>query len=113
LERADARKQPKLDEAEQSVETAQARVNFVVELRSLPSETPLDSHIAARFLEQAAGDADVDLCEMRGWPSYVANSTLENLDWTAGRLLECIQVVMKQANTDAEELERVSSQCTR
>jgi hypothetical protein len=105
LEHAEARKQPKLDEAEQSVAAAQARVSFAEGLRSLPPDTPLDSDIAARFLEQAAGDADVALYEMGGWPSYVkGDTTLEDIDWTAGRLLECVQVVARQAKMDADEL---------
>jgi hypothetical protein len=104
LEHAEARKQPKLDEAEQSVVAAQAQVSFAEGLRSLPPDASLDGDIAAHFLEQAAGDADVDLYEMRGWPSYVNGSTLEDLDWTAGRLWECVGVVAKQAKSDANEL---------
>jgi hypothetical protein len=104
LEHAEARKQPKLDEAEQSVVAAQARANFAEGLRPLPADAPLDGDTAARFLEQGAGEADVDLYEMAGWPPYVNDSTLEDLDWTAGRLLECIQVVAKKAKMDADEL---------
>ena len=105
LEHAEARKQPKLEEAERTVETAHARVSFAEGLRSLPAGTPLESEFAARFLEQAAGNADLDLYEMRGWPSFVSDeSTLEDLEWTAGRLLECVQVVAKQAKIDADEL---------
>ena len=88
-------------------------MNFAEGLRSLPPDTPLDSDIAARFLEQATGDADVDLYEMRGWPSYVNDGTLEDLDWTAGRLLECVQVVAKQAKMDADELLNGMTQAAR
>ncbi len=104
LENAEVRKQPKIEGAEHAVTEAQAVVNLTDGLRTLPPETELDSQAAARLLEKAADAAGLDLYEMRGWPAYVNDDTLEDLDWTAARLLECVQVVAKRAKTDVDEL---------
>lgn len=104
LENAEARKQPKLDEAEQSVKDAQAVVTLMEGLHTLPPETELDGAMAARLLEKTAAATELDIYEMRGWPAYINDSTLEDLDWTAARLMECVQIVAKKAQTDFDEL---------
>jgi hypothetical protein len=104
LENAEARKQPKLDEAEQSVKNAQAVVALTEGVRTLPLETELDGEAAAGLLEKAAAATGLDIYEMRGWPAYVNDSTLEDLDWTAARLLECVQIVAKKAKRDSDDL---------
>ncbi len=104
LENAEVRKQPKLEEAEQSVAEAQTVVTLTEGLRTLPPETELDGAMAARLLEKTAAATELDIYEMRGWPAYVNDSTLEDLDWTAARLMECVQIVAKKAKTDFDEL---------
>ena len=104
LENAEVRKQPKLEEAEQSVKDAQAVVTLMEGLHTLPPETELDGEAAAGLLEKTAGAAELDIYEMRGWPAYVNDSTLEDLDWTAARLLECVQIVAKKAKRDSDDL---------
>jgi len=104
LENAEVRKQPKLEEAEQSVAEAQAVVTLMEGLRTLPPETELDDAAAARLLEKTAEAAQLDIYEMRGWPAYVNESTLEDLDWTAARLMECVQIVAKKAKRDTDDL---------
>jgi len=104
LENAEVRKQPKLEEAEQSVAEAQAVVTLMEGLRTLPPETELDGAAAARLLEKTAEAAELDIYEMRGWPAYVNDSTLEDLHWTAARLLECVQIVAKKAKRDSDDL---------
>jgi hypothetical protein len=104
LENTEARKQPKLEEAEQSVAEAQAVVTLTEGLRTLPLETELDGAAAARLLEKAAEATELDIYEMRGWPSYVNDNTLEDLDWTAARLLEYVQIVAKKAKRDSDDL---------
>jgi hypothetical protein len=55
-------------------------------------------------MEKTAEAAELDIYEMRGWPAYINDSTLEDLDWTAARLMECVQIVAKKAQTDFDEL---------
>jgi hypothetical protein len=104
LENADGRKQTKLEEAEQSVAEAQAVATLTEGLRTLPLETELDGEAAAGLLEKAAAATGLDIYEMRGWPAYVNDNTLEDLDWTAARLLECIQIVAKKSKRDSDDL---------
>jgi hypothetical protein len=104
LENAEVRKQPKLAEAEQSVAEAQTVVTLTEGLRTLPPETELDGAMAARLLEKTAAATELDVYEMRGWPAYVNDSTLEDLDWTATRLLECVQIVAKKSKRDLDDL---------
>jgi len=104
LENAEVRKQPKLEEAHQSVAEAQAVATLTEGLRTLPTETELDGAAAAGLLERAAAATQLDIYEMRGWPAYVNDNTLEDLDWTAARLLECIQIVAKKSKRDSDDL---------
>jgi hypothetical protein len=104
LENAEVRKQPKLEEAEQSVKDAQAVVTLMEGFHTLPPETEIDGAAAARLLEKTAEAAELDIYEMRGWPAYVNDNTLEDLDWTAARLLECVQIVAKKAKRDLDDL---------
>jgi hypothetical protein len=104
LENAEARKHPKLQEAEQSVAEAQAVATLTEGVRTLPLETELDGEAAAGLLEKAAAATGLDIYEMRGWPAYVNDSTLEDLDWTAARLMECVQIVAKKAKRDTDDL---------
>ena len=94
LEYAEARKRPKLENAEQSINEAQAVITLAGELRTLPPETELDPDVAANVLAKAADEAGVDLYEDEGikWPGYV-QGTLDEVDWTAARLLECLEIV--------------------
>jgi hypothetical protein len=104
LENAEVRKQPKLEEAEQSVAEAQAVATLTEGLRTLPLETELDGEAAAGLFEKAAAATGLDIYEMRGWPAYVNDNTLEDLDWTAARLMECVQIVAKKAKRDTDDL---------
>ena len=57
-------------------------------------------------MEKAAEATELDIYEMRGWPTYVNDSTLEDLEWTAARLLECVQMMAKNPNAMLSDLLR-------
>jgi hypothetical protein len=83
LEHAEARKRPKLEDAEQGITNAQAAVDFVECLQTLPPEANLDSTVAARLLETAADAVGVDIFDGKGgWPMYVNGLDLDNVNWT-------------------------------
>ncbi|MGD0389428.1 MAG: hypothetical protein ABSC42_10790 [Tepidisphaeraceae bacterium] len=105
LEHAEARKRTKLENAEQSISKAHVVVALAGELRTLPPETELDPDAAANALAKAADEASVDLYEDEGieWPGYV-QSCLDEVDWTAARLLECLEMVAARAGVVLDEL---------
>ena len=105
LEYAEARKRPKLADAEQAIQAAQDRVNLVEGLQTLPPETKQDRKAAANLLETAADALGVDMYDDKGgWPVYVDGLDLDDVDWTAARLLECVQLVVKQGGRGLDEM---------
>jgi hypothetical protein len=80
-------------------------VTLAEELRTLPPETELDPDAAAKVLAKAADEANVDLYEDEEikWPRYV-QGTLDEVDWTAARLVECLEMVAGRAGIVLDEL---------
>jgi hypothetical protein len=105
LERAEIRKRRRHDDAEQTVIAAQAVVNMVEGVRTLAPETELTPDNAGKALIKAAEEANVDIYEDNKivWPTYV-QGTLGEIDWTAGRLLECVELVTRRAGIALDEL---------
>ncbi|MGA3066377.1 MAG: hypothetical protein ABSF29_05965 [Tepidisphaeraceae bacterium] len=104
LEQAEGRKRPKLERVEQTIGIAQAAIDFMEGLQTLPPDSKLEQSSAAGLLTRAAEFAYVDLYEMRGWPNYVNGTDLDDVDWTAARLSECMQLVGKQVSMGLDEL---------
>jgi hypothetical protein len=105
LEHAETRKRPKLEDAEQSINAARAAVSLADELRTLPPESELNPDAAAKVLAKAADEANVDLYEDEKikWPRYV-QGTFDEVDWTAARLVECLEMVAGRAGIVRDEL---------
>jgi hypothetical protein len=110
LEHAETRKRPKLEDAEQSIGAAQTAVSLAEELRTLPPESELNPDAAAKVLAKAADEANVDLYEDEKikWPRYV-QGTLDEVDWTGARLVECLEMVAGRAGITLDELLTVTT----
>jgi hypothetical protein len=105
LDQIENRKRPKIDEAEQPVMDAKAAVTLAKRLQTLPPDTELDPDSAAMVLSNAADVRNVDIYEDEEmkWPNYVQD-TLREVEWTAARLLECLQIVAQRSEITLDEL---------
>jgi hypothetical protein len=105
LEREEARQRPKIAEANQAIRAAQARLDLTEGLQKLAPGTKADSKVAAKLLGAAADEAGVDIFDGEGgWPIYVDGLDLDDVNWTAARLLECVQIAAAKGQTTLEEL---------
>jgi len=94
-----------LPNARLEVQKAREYQDFVKGLDKLPEDERIDAGIAVNLLESVAEAAAVDLYSADlNFPGYPDGERLEDVDWTAGLLRNCLAVIAERGGTTLAKL---------